>query len=428
MKKIVVVIVCFFFSIMLVDAKVCEVKSGDGISIGSEISCGSENFYVVSNDGENIKMLAKYNLLVGRNYYKVDFDSVITNYTDAKNYWNENYANDYFGRYSWIQDDDSNYIGAYAYNIIESDEILQDSSAIGAHGGITGAPEFPEVGIVSSDWVQSDYINNYSGDKRFLDFDYDVTDTEEESVYYYLTQYMNTLNNMGVDIDDVSTLSLSEINNLIYELTGEYLPLEEWYEDAELHYDEVFDTRVYVLGSIKEKLGENYEWLWGTTYWLRTLSVSEDGDISQYFIDTLGDLCTGDYCFYSMGAGVRPVVTISTEDVTYNIETKTDGNGNINISKNKAESGVKIEFIVIPNDGYELNEIKITDSYGNTILFDDNAFIMPDSNVLIEASFILSHNPNTNTFVSGVFIMLCIVCLFILFINRKRLLKFRIKV
>lgn len=113
---------------------------------------------------------------------------------------------------------------------------------------------FPEVGIVSSDWVQSDYINNYSGDKRFLDFDYDVTDTEEESVYYYLTQYMNTLNNMGVDIDDVSILSLSEINNLIYELTGEYLPLEEWYEDAELHYDEVFDTRVYVLGSIKEKL------------------------------------------------------------------------------------------------------------------------------------------------------------------------------
>ena len=48
--------------------KACTVISGDGTNVGDEVVCGSENFYVMSNDGNNITMLAKYNLKVGRIY------------------------------------------------------------------------------------------------------------------------------------------------------------------------------------------------------------------------------------------------------------------------------------------------------------------------------------------------------------------------
>lgn len=43
----------------------------EGTNIGDIITCGGEEFYVISNDGTNIKMLAKYNLYVG-NYRNAD--------------------------------------------------------------------------------------------------------------------------------------------------------------------------------------------------------------------------------------------------------------------------------------------------------------------------------------------------------------------
>ena len=43
----------------------CQVIKGDGSNVGDEISCAGEEFYVISNDGTTILMLAKYNLYVG---------------------------------------------------------------------------------------------------------------------------------------------------------------------------------------------------------------------------------------------------------------------------------------------------------------------------------------------------------------------------
>lgn len=45
--------------------KTCAVVSGTGETVGDMIKCGTENFYVISNDGTNIKMLAKNELMVG---------------------------------------------------------------------------------------------------------------------------------------------------------------------------------------------------------------------------------------------------------------------------------------------------------------------------------------------------------------------------
>ncbi len=65
-------IMLFVFVPFVVNAKEnCTVVSGTGNDIGSEIACGSEHFYVIDSDDDNIRMLAKYNLDYGQTYSKI---------------------------------------------------------------------------------------------------------------------------------------------------------------------------------------------------------------------------------------------------------------------------------------------------------------------------------------------------------------------
>ena len=72
MKKILLPILLFVMFIPFeVGAKeYCKVVDGDGKSIGSEIACGSEHFYIIDSNEDKIKMLAKYNLYTGVTIYK----------------------------------------------------------------------------------------------------------------------------------------------------------------------------------------------------------------------------------------------------------------------------------------------------------------------------------------------------------------------
>lgn len=45
-----------------VDSKYIEIVSGTGTELGDEVRIGDEHFYILSNNGEEIKMLAKYNV------------------------------------------------------------------------------------------------------------------------------------------------------------------------------------------------------------------------------------------------------------------------------------------------------------------------------------------------------------------------------
>ena len=78
MKKILYTIMLFLICIGITNAAKCTVVTGSGKNIGDEIACGTEHFYVISNDGTNLKMLAKYNLLSGSDYIYIDFNSLIT--------------------------------------------------------------------------------------------------------------------------------------------------------------------------------------------------------------------------------------------------------------------------------------------------------------------------------------------------------------
>lgn len=80
---------------------------------------------------------------------------------------------------------------------------------------------------------------------------------------------------------------------------------------------------------------------------------------------------------------------------THQIETKTDGNGTIEVIES-SKFGESVTFVVTPKEGYVLSEVKVTDANGNVVTFTDNMFTMPNTDVVIEAIFVKENkNPNT---------------------------------
>ena len=149
-------------------------------------------------------------------------------------------------------------------------------------------------------------------------------------------------------------------------------------------YDYITQNGFYILGSIKDYVPEEYNWLWSTTYWTRTF---DDTEFYIYFIDTLGDLCLSHYCQGAIGAGLRPIVTMSVSSIEFNVYTEDDGNGKVVPSSNTAIKGDTITFETVPNDGYVLKDVTITDSLGNEIIYTDDKFEMPAADVTISATF-----------------------------------------
>lgn len=279
-------------------------------------------------------------------------------------------------------------------------EVRQDKNAIGAHGDEKGNPEPEEIGIVDYSalwWDSSITYQNYSS--GFSDYSYSAN----SDALFYFDLYYEALKKAGYDIQSVDSITVSEINELVYKISGEYLPLEDWYNNmSEISYDSIMNSDFYILGSLKKYLSSEYSWLWATTYWTRTSTPGLD---YLYFIDTLGDLCAQKFCASAVGAGLRPVVTIAIDNIVFRIDTKTDGNGTIQTTHVEAEEGTEVQFTVTPNKGYVLGKVVVTDNNGNTITFIDYTFTMPNSNVTIEVTF-LPENPETYTFIGIIFFVI----------------------
>ncbi len=466
MKKILFGIICLFLSITLVEAKeYCEVVSGNGKDIGSEIACGTEHFYVIDNDGTNTKMLAKYNLYVGANFNKIVLDINSTYYTtctdcygsfhkyyfegnevEDENAWESlikrKYDLDYIGPLHWddtyglkkatdtfIYSDDykennNNYYNRtyklYPYTIISENTkgyALQNELALGVTGekGNANYPIYATTNLFDNFYV-ADSINVDDVDvflKGYINFDF----LDNTRIKKYLDDYYHNLNNNGYETLNVDMINMKELNELAYKISNKKLPLSSWWTNIydETSYIEGEDYNGYYnLGDLKEYISDDYSWLWNTTYWTKTISNafletnSENNPV--YFVTSTGEICSSEssYCVGIPRAGIRPVVTISNENISYIIETKTDGNGTVTAEKVTASGGETIKFTVTPNKGYVLSEVKVTDADGNVVTFTDYTFTMPNANVLIEATFVPA-NPNTKVFLTIIPIIVFIV-------------------
>lgn len=541
MKKILYTIMLFLICIGVTNAAKCNVVSGTGKNIGDEIACGTEHFYVISNDGTNVKMLAKYNLLAGMSYSRIQIENKIyetpqefynisvlkeklnqgyyiydeyeteneeyleyilkkeigydnktlifedknitfheyLNSTEVKELFADGYEMEgaysyneecldnqackskyyggafsksiyyenkiiifdepidsrtqsideylesheeyqdymnkgyefyeyYYDTYTYVEDTTSTtyklYSGVSLYIEDENykEKLYQDETAIGAHDGEKGNPIPEEIGI-----TEPMYMIGERDENAYSKYFYDITYYDDDDVYYYIDAYNYTLESEGFNIVDINTLTVGELNELVKSITSKELPLAEWYENAtETKYNQITGSDYLVLGSIKESIPSEYSWLWGTTYWLRTM----DDSYNLFFVDTLGELCSTYYCQPAVGAGIRPVVTISAKDLVYSVTTKTDGNGIIESTHVHAEKGEVIKFVITPKEGYVLSEVKVTDEEGNVITFTENTFTMPEANVTIEATFTVENSETSTSNIIIATILLIISC------------------
>lgn len=198
------------------------------------------------------------------------------------------------------------------------------------------------------------------------------------------------------------------------------IPLIEWYENKKTVTNGYDWEKLHILGNIKDFYGEEYQekysWIWGTSYWLKT----KDSNHYIYDINTMGDLCLTDVCNSNPSRGFRPLVTIASKDIEHKIEIKTDGNGTIEATHTEAQNGEQIKFTIKPKKGYELKEVRVTDSEGNILTFKDYTFTMPASSVTIEAIFKIS-NPNTSATNITILILLGMCSIFAMKKHIKRI-------
>lgn len=171
-------------------------------------------------------------------------------------------------------------------------------------------------------------------------------------------------------------------------------------------------------------------------YWTQTMYYHKDrGTGYIYFVDTLGNICADYDCPTNFGASIRPVITISKDSVIYIIETKTDGNGIIEVLK-EASGGESITFRVSNKKKFRLSKLTITTDSGEEVQFNEedittnsdgtisistNKFTMPYENITTEARWApIIVNPNTGTGISMIIITIVLFVSSITYILLKR--------
>lgn len=181
-------------------------SAGIDIGIGDVITCKTESFFVVSNDGTNIEMLAKYNLNVGNN--KIDGDTegiqsvnaIGSNHISPKyyskaslsfsdtNYWNGSgsYPTYVYNNNSFLYQYVENY-ATYLRNVLEIQELtasLVDYSKLMSLGCVQnsckGAPS----------WVYSTtYWTGTAIDANHIKYLYNDGNTTSGDTYSFSSNY-----------------------------------------------------------------------------------------------------------------------------------------------------------------------------------------------------------------------------------------------
>ena len=120
-------------------------------------------------------------------------------------------------------------------------------------------------------------------------------------------------------------------------------------------------------------------------------------------------------------------VTYSTQYTTvylsdvYFVDTVTDGNGIVTISKDVYDPNEQVTFVVTPKKGYVLGSVKVTDANGNVIVFTDYTFTMPSADVTIDATFVKAGvNPNTKDNIIIVIALLAIALITTVILRKQK--------
>ena len=413
------------------EKKLCKSISGSGKDIGDEVACGTEHFYIIDINENEIKLLAKYNLLTGYIIHKQKIEKDDNSISDST--WCSNYASSKGGTVKTGMHYD---VPGYCfYEVpIQNDNVRQDSSAISAHWDNDDNYSYPQIGDYYIH-VYNDGINS-KNPLNNTDFSYSTyTDNNYDNNFVDISisgrfgnivrDYKNLLFIEGYSIKDANILSLDEINNLV-KMGNNILPYEIWKNG----YGTII-TPHHEFGTLIGLLPEKYSFIYNTTYWLRTGFISNNtfDPSTSYnpsalldnllFVDSAGGVCSSGlmidiqsgYCMYTetvnsmLGAGIRPVLIIPNEleysiivedDSDIEIVDSAEANETITFKLN-TKSGKKFKSIIVRTTSGEEIELTDEDIIANPdgTLTVNNKFIMPNENVSLLVNY-ENENPDTN--------------------------------
>jgi len=425
-KLFIAIFLCILFIPFMVDAKeYCKVVSGNGKDIGSEIACGTEHFYIVDSNKDEVKMLAKNNLYAGLITYKEEIDmsnetrtiqevyqnlisekkaatpgnpSFVTPFpmgcleTDRENIYECYYNHMLFFTPTGELPDGGKSSDSYGFLPIK--EVTQKEEAKSAHSDPNNkeALGFPQVGDVYIQFSQmnlvSDNEEEYGDSFRdftFINF-YNPNDSAVFSVNgsgplseapIIMGLYRKYLEDNSYSVNNIDLLSLSDVNNIIKKTNNKSLPIREWTTDP---------TQTSIFGGLKYDFLTDYlkaseSWLYDGTYWLKTAVV--DNNLTPpiqgaLFIDSLGAICGSGIknipCtqYYQTGlpAGVRPTITIPAKELQYLIKTEAGNGGSISVVDNSL-GGETITFDVSTNKGFKLKGLILRTDSGEKVEFSE---------------------------------------------------------
>ncbi len=436
----------------------CTIVSGNGKDIGSEIACGTEHFYVIDSSDDEIKMLAKYNLLVGDkiSYFDVNDNFLFTNNDEVRNHCMSLATEKGYSPYSVYQIDEETetngvflLTGCRVYEVLNPEHIRQDEKAKGTiiKDGKSVLPIYGIVYMVPT-WGNDPVTNNVNAYNQFDENGDLIISTTKFG--QYLDGYKQELGNQNIEVKDVSFITLSKTMKLLKDISGRDITLDfEYPNEDPVNYNGIY----YGKMDIKDYVSTDYKWIYDVTYWLGSgflgdTSVGEDVT-NDYFISNEGMLCAigrGEcvYFPYPVGNGIRPLVTISASNIgtttnnkKFLIRVKTNNNGTIEVV-GSAEGGNTITFKANSKKGYKLDSISITTDSGETVDFkegeiknnndgtmsiDKNSFTMPFEDITIEAKWKLDvENPSTgvNSYIFEIGILMMVGTGLFIILKRKK--------
>ena len=147
-----------------------------------------------------------------------------------------------------------------------------------------------------------------------------------------------------------------------------------------IHY-EWLNSMGYSQDEYQYVIGNGNQAFWG---WL-VFNV-EAGEEYSLFLGN-AQIGFGGFEFYEGKTASELVNGESIEPVSYNINVANIENGTVAVDKTSAVAGETVYVTATPAEGYELTSISVTDAYGNNVSMSGNSFVMPESDVVISATF-----------------------------------------
>ncbi len=398
-KRLFLILILFLIMFPLsVNAEFCKVTKGTGQDIGDEVQCGTESFYLVSNQEDRIELLAKYNLFVGDiiSYFDVDEEhSTYSNQYSASEYCSAKSRELGFNAYKTYSigeflNSSFTLYGCRVYENIEYDKVRQDERAVGTKLDGTGHSILPLYGIT---YMNPEWGNVFNGTTNFQNnYDENGNLIVEGSVFkQYLNGYKEELERQEIEVEDVSFITLTKTLELLKNISNKDIEVNIEYPNEATYTGEFFYGKMDI-----KNYTENNKWIYDVTYWLGSGFEGDPDDgihdfKNDYYISNEGMLCAigrGEctYLPYPIGNGVRPLITIAKGNVLYDIKVETDGNGSIEAPE-KAYGNDFIRFKVVPKPGYKLNKLTVITDSGETVEYTEESFIEnPDGTTSVDSS------------------------------------------